>query len=184
LEFLLAGGNIFFDLCVHDVDFIRWALSDEVESVFATATCSSKELLKHGIQDNATMVLTFRKGTIVTITLSRWSCYGYDQRCEIFGEDGMVSVENEHKNTTILYNRCGEHHSRLKSSYGQRFKVAYANEMSAFCDTMLLKTPWRITQEDVIAVQKIAEAAKRACESNEIVPISAEAACCSVLNKE
>ncbi|KAL7524145.1 hypothetical protein ACHAWF_000828 [Thalassiosira exigua] len=82
--FLLAGGNIFFDLCIHDVDFIRWALQDEVESVFATATYSNSELKRSGIHDNATMVLSFRRGALVTLNLSRHSCYGYDQRCDIW----------------------------------------------------------------------------------------------------
>ena len=62
LDFLLSGGNIFTDLAVHDVDFIRWVLQDEVRSVYATAMSSSVELEKNGIHDNATLLLKFRKG--------------------------------------------------------------------------------------------------------------------------
>ena len=65
MEFLLQGGNIFFDLAIHDVDFIRWALQDEVESVFAATSYSSEQLKAHGIHDNATMVLKFSKGTLM-----------------------------------------------------------------------------------------------------------------------
>mmetsp|Transcript_10651 Transcript_10651/g.22902 ORF Transcript_10651/g.22902 Transcript_10651/m.22902 type:complete len:369 (-) Transcript_10651:299-1405(-) len=172
LQFLLAGGNIFNDLCIHDADFIRWALQDEVESVFATATCSSSVLAQYEIQDNATMVLTFSKGTLVTINLSRWSCYGYDQRCDIFGDSGMLAVGNESENSTVLYNQKGEHHSRLKNSYAQRFKNAFANEMDAFCDTIMKDTPWSVTEDDAIAVQSIAEAAKLSFETKSIVRLT------------
>lgn len=62
IDFLLSGGNIFSDLCIHDVDYIRWALQDEVASVFAAASCSSKTLEEYGMHDNATMTLQFKRG--------------------------------------------------------------------------------------------------------------------------
>lgn len=172
LDFLMQGGNIFYDLCIHDVDFIRWALQDEVESVFAVATCRDAKLKAHGIHDNASVVLTFNGGTLVTINLSRWSCYGYDQRCDIFGFEGRIAVCNERSNSTVLFDRTGEHHSRLRDSFAQRFKDAYANEMDAFCDTILNETPWSISEGDVVAVQKIAMAAKLSCESGEMVRLN------------
>ena len=117
--------------------------------------------------------MSFRNtGTIVTITLSRWSCYGYDQRCEIFGDKGMVSVGNEHSNTAVIYNSQGEHHSRLKYSYDERFHQAYANELICFADTILHGRAWSVTKHDAIAVQRVAQAAKRASEMGRLVPLS------------
>lgn len=63
-EFMLTGGNIFTDLCVHDVDYIRWVLKDEVVSVYATGTSSTGELASAGVHDNATMIMKFQKGEI------------------------------------------------------------------------------------------------------------------------
>lgn len=48
IEFLRQGGNIFEDLCIHDVDFIRYALRDDVRSVFATSTSTSNKLKQYG----------------------------------------------------------------------------------------------------------------------------------------
>lgn len=62
-EFLLTGGNIFMDLLAHDVDFILHAIADEVSSVYATGTSSDEELAKAGVHDNATVVLSTRRGT-------------------------------------------------------------------------------------------------------------------------
>ena len=63
--FLLQGGaNIISDCSAHDVDYIRWVLQDEVESVYATGTSSDDELRERGVIDNATMVMKFMKGEL------------------------------------------------------------------------------------------------------------------------
>lgn len=169
LEFLITGGNIFFDLSVHDVDFIRWALEDDIATVYAQGTSSSDELRQHNVQDNATMMMTTIKGSIVTLTMSRRAAYGYDQRCEIFGDQGKVNVGNQFDTTTILSNSTGDHWSRLQNSYDLRFRQAFMNELDAFADTVLEKKPWPVAKEDVIIVQQVATAAKESLETNQVI---------------
>mmetsp|Transcript_33766 Transcript_33766/g.100751 ORF Transcript_33766/g.100751 Transcript_33766/m.100751 type:complete len:244 (+) Transcript_33766:933-1664(+) len=169
IEFLLTGGNIFSDLSAHDVDYIRWVLNDEVASVYATGTSSSKVLEDAGVHDNATMVMNFKKGAVVTLTMSRSACYGYDQRCEIFGENGLASVGNEHSNTCVVSDGSGIHSSRLKHSFPQRFHTAFASELDAFADTMMFGKSWPVTAEDCIAVQQVSDAARESCEKQQIV---------------
>lgn len=53
----------FILLQAHDIDYIRWALEDEVKTVYATGSSSVQELEAAGVHDNATMVMTFSKGT-------------------------------------------------------------------------------------------------------------------------
>jgi len=171
LEFLLEGGNIFYDLSCHDVDFIRWALNDEIESVYACGTSSREELTECNIQDNATMMMTTAKGSIITLTMSRRAAYGYDQRCEIFADQGKVNVGNEFETTTIISDEHGDHSSRLKNSFDTRFRDAFTNEINAFADTVMGKAPWPVKKEDVIRVQQVAAAAKKSLETNQIVYI-------------
>ncbi|VEU45130.1 unnamed protein product [Pseudo-nitzschia multistriata] len=168
-EFLLEGGNIFYDLSCHDVDFIRWALNDEIESVYACGSSSREELAKCNIQDNATMMMTTTRGCVVTLTMSRRAAYGYDQRCEMFGDFGKVSIGNEYETAAIVSDQNGDHLSRLKNSFDSRFHDAFGNEMNAFADTLMEKTPWMVKKEDVISVQKVAAAAKKSLETNQII---------------
>eukprot|EP00978_Attheya_sp_CCMP212_P017067 scaffold45329_cov57-Attheya_sp.AAC.5 len=172
IEFLLKGGNIFIDLSTHDIDYIRWVLQDEVESVYATGTSSLEALKEAGIDDNATMVMKFKKGAIVTLTMSRSACYGYDQRCEIFGDQGLVCNDNEYQHSSVLSNTTGVHQSRLKHSFPQRFNQAFEAELEAFADTILLGKPWPIKANDCIAVQKVSDAARKSREINTVVVIS------------
>lgn len=103
--------------------------------------------------------------------MSRSATYGYDQRCEIFGSKGLVTVGNEHDHSTVLSNKSGIHLSRLEHSFPQRFHQAFTSEMDAFCDTMLLGTPWPVTAEDCINVQRVTDAATQSIELNEVVKI-------------
>jgi len=169
IEFLLTGGDIFMDLCAHDVDYIRYALNDEVASVYATGSSSATELEEAGVYDNATMIMTFRKGTVVTLTMSRSANYGYDQRVEVFGTDGLTSVGNQHSNSSMLATANGFLQPKLKHSFPQRFNEAFHAELDAFADTILFDKEWPISREDCINVQKVADAAKRSCEENRVV---------------
>lgn len=171
IEFLLTGGDIFMDLSPHDVDYIRYCLNDEVDSVFATGSSSDEKLKNAGVYDNATMVLSFKKGAIVTLTISRSASYGYDQRCEIFGTEGLACVNNEHADSSIISNKGGIQQARLKHSFPERYDEAFAAEIELFTDGILDNVAWPISEKDCIAAQKIADAAKRSAELHEVIKL-------------
>jgi len=172
VEFLLKGGNIFMDLLCHDADYIRWCLDgDDVASIYATGTSSIPVLEEAGVHDNATVVMKFKKGAVVTLSMSRSASYGYDQRCEIFGEKGLVKVANEHSCTGVLSNSAGIHQTTYKPGFASRFGEAFAAEMDAFADSILDGAEWPITAEDCIAAQKMADAAIVSCREGRAVEL-------------
>lgn len=101
--------------------------------------------------------------------MSRSATYGYDQRCEVFGDKGLVSLGNEYTHATTLSNHDGVLQSKLKHSFPQRFQQAFAKELDAFADTLLLGTPWPVTAQQCIRVQKVADAARISCDRGIIV---------------
>eukprot|EP00605_Chrysophyceae_sp_TOSAG23-4_P001090 GSChrysophyteH1.ASY1.ANO1.1196.1 assembled CDS len=158
-QFLLAGGNPFMDLSPHDIDFARWILADEPTEVYATGSSSTEELRAAGIYDNATMLVKFSRGAVVTLNMSRGATYGYDQRAEVFGNAGSVSVGNQFGTSTSIFDTHGVHASKLKHSFPQRFREAFENEVDAFADTILCHKTWPVDMQACIAVQSVAEAA-------------------------
>mmetsp|Transcript_6597 Transcript_6597/g.8647 ORF Transcript_6597/g.8647 Transcript_6597/m.8647 type:complete len:389 (+) Transcript_6597:532-1698(+) len=164
IEFLLKGGNLWMDLLCHDADFIRWCLDDEVESVYATGTSSVPQLEKAGVHDNGTVLLKFKKGAVVTVSMSRSAAYGYDQRCEVFGELGHVKVANHSLTSTVLSDRNGVHSSTLQPGFKQRFSEAFAAELDAFADVVLDGAAWPISARDCVAAQEMADAANTSCK--------------------
>ena len=117
----------------------------------------------------------------MTLTLSRGATYGYDQRLEIFGTNGLASLTNPHSTTTQLSNSNGIHLSKLQYSFPQRFELAFSNELDLFADVLLSAddndkedgssevVEWPVKEEDCIAVQRICDAALVSCESGEVV---------------
>ena len=173
-QFLLqGGGNIISDCSAHDIDYIRWVLGDEVETVYAVGTSSDDELREAGVIDNATVVMKFLKGAVVTLTLSRGANYGYDQRIELFGTHGMASVKNIAESSIELSNPSGIHRSKWQHSFPQRFEVAFWKELDEFADTLLTGKPWSVTEEDCVAVQAVCDAALESCESGRAVNLYA-----------
>lgn len=171
IEFLLTGGDIFMDLSAHDVDYIRYALDDDVDSVFATGSSSDERLKEAGVYDNATAVLTFKKGTVVTLTMSRSACYGYDQRCEIFGSEGLACVNNEFAQSSVISNAGGVHQSRLKHSFPERFEAAFGQELESYADCILEGTKWPIAREDCIATQLVADACRKSADLQQVIKV-------------
>jgi myo-inositol 2-dehydrogenase/D-chiro-inositol 1-dehydrogenase len=60
---------------------------------------------------------------MVTLFLSRAATYGYDQRCEMFGTQGLVSVGNVAEHATVLSTQAGIQHAKWQHSFPQRFQV-------------------------------------------------------------
>ena len=111
------------------------------------------------------------EGVTVTFFLSRSATYGYDQRCEIFGTRGLVSVANIPQHHAIISDSTGIHASRLQHSFPERFHVAFGLELEAFCDTLLHGVRWPVTAQQCIRVQRIADAAASSCKFGEVVSL-------------
>lgn len=107
----------------------------------------------------------------MTIFMSRSASYGYDQRCEMFGSQGMVQVANVHETSTVLSNSDGIHTSKYQHSFPQRFAHAFELEIDAFADNLLYRTPWPVTEDDCIQVQRIADAAQESCATGQVVKL-------------
>ena len=103
------------------------------------------------------------------MTLSRGANYGYDQRCEVFGTNGLATVKNQPEHSSELANDTGIHRPKWQHSFPQRFGEAFEDEMDAFADTLLLGSQWPVMEEDCVAVQRVCDAALESCERGEVV---------------
>jgi myo-inositol 2-dehydrogenase / D-chiro-inositol 1-dehydrogenase len=119
-------------------------------------------------------------GAVVTMFMSRSATYGYDQRCEIFGNLGLASVGNPPEHAAKLFNAHGSHSSRLQHSFPQRFEEAFALELDAFANVLLNNDNdnttgssicWPVTAEQCIHVQQVADAARLSCETGAVVQL-------------
>jgi myo-inositol 2-dehydrogenase/D-chiro-inositol 1-dehydrogenase len=68
--------------------------------------------------------------------------YGYDQRVEVFGSEGMVAVSNNTPDTAVYSNAEGVHSSLPLFFFVERYTESYVAEMKEFIECIQQdKTP-------------------------------------------
>lgn len=138
IEYVQISGGIFLDMTIHDFDMARFLIGREVERVFATGEVRVDPAIgEAGDIDTALITLWFEDGTIGSIDNSRQAVYGYDQRVEVFGSSGMISVSNEVPDTVQHANEEGVHASLPLHFFLERYEQSYAEEMKAFVNALL-----------------------------------------------
>ncbi|MGE5642747.1 MAG: inositol 2-dehydrogenase, partial [Byssovorax cruenta] len=91
LSYVKVSGGMFLDMTIHDFDMARYLSGSEVEEIYAVAGVMVDPAIgEAGDVDTAIITLRFANGAIGTIDNSRKAIYGYDQRVEVFGSNGMI----------------------------------------------------------------------------------------------
>ncbi|KDO33219.1 hypothetical protein SPRG_02029 [Saprolegnia parasitica CBS 223.65] len=160
VAFLKGGGDPFHDLAVHDIDFVCSLQREYPTRVVAHGTSLSPELQVIHVMDKASVWLEFPSGAICTMDLSRHAAYGYDQRIEVFGADGMLEVQNIHKTSLRASTSAGVHSDVYQHSFPQRFRDAYLAEVDHFAEIVLDKAIPRVSWTEARNATIIAEACR------------------------
>ncbi|MEL6894433.1 MAG: inositol 2-dehydrogenase, partial [Actinomycetota bacterium] len=71
-------------------------------------------------------------GAITTIDNSRKATYGYDQRVEAFGANGMASSANQHDVYATIATGDGFRQPRLQDFFLERYAQSYLDQWAAF----------------------------------------------------
>jgi myo-inositol 2-dehydrogenase/D-chiro-inositol 1-dehydrogenase len=172
-EYIAVSGGMFLDMTIHDFDMARYISGSEVVEVYTKATVLvDPEIGKAGDVDTAVITLTFENGSIGVIDNSRKAVYGYDQRLEIFGSKGMLNIDNNFPENHMYYTENGIHSSLPLNFFMDRYIVAYANEMKAFCDLLENGSQSEMSGEDGLISVAIALAAKKSFIENRPVRMS------------
>jgi len=203
LSYVRVSGGLFHDTAIHDIDMCLWLarqlpVSIQVmgktwkeyfknePSLMADLSVKDRELLQE-IDDFFLAVITmkFPDGSIGMIDNSRKVNYGYDQRCEIYGSNGMLKTDGRRSLNVKSYGELGIIHSNINYSFASRYNAAYQNElrdlltMSELADSDLydnqfaisarLLEPYRPTL--VAATHKVADACLAASKSGQVMQL-------------
>ncbi|XP_046978693.1 uncharacterized oxidoreductase YrbE-like [Vanessa cardui] len=173
IDYLKTSGGVFHDCLVHDFDMSCWVLGELPIRVQASATALIPEVKAIDDFDTIAFLLTFPSGAIAIGDNSRYSAYGYDQRLEVFGNKGMIKVENERPIHSIeLYKeQTGVNLNPIYYSFPSRYKVAYKRELEHFLDVVQYGVPQDVTSWQTLAVSKIATAAEESARTGKTVEI-------------
>lgn len=149
IEYVKVSGGMFLDMTIHDFDMARFLIDDEVVEVYAIGDVRvNPKIGEAGDIDTAIITLRFQNGVLATIDNSREAVYGYDQRVEVFGSKGTVSVGNLSTDTVTLSNNTGSRSANPPYFFVQRYKDAYLSELQAFVHCIQEDTQPLVSGED------------------------------------
>ncbi|EBA1035906.1 D-chiro-inositol-2-dehydrogenase IolG2 [Salmonella enterica] len=168
-------GGLIFDFTMHDFDMASFMMQDEVSEVYVKGNTLIDPSLKNiDDVDTLAVMLTFRNGGYALIDNSRRAVYGYDQRVEVFGSEGMAYADNVSESTVKVFN---SQHCIMKNplpDFTVRYREAYRTEILYFIDSVLHHTPVVCTGEDALLAQRIAIAAQQSLKSGLPVKITSD----------
>ena len=172
LEYVKTSGGIFLDMTIHDFDMARYITGSEVEEIYVIGgVMIDPRIGELGDLDTAIITLRFENGVIGTIDNSRQAVYGYDQRIELFGSEGMISTENETLDRHTYSNADGIQSPLPLYFFLERYTESYLREMQSFVDSVENDTPLEVTGADGRAPVVIGLAARLSYDENRPVSL-------------
>jgi myo-inositol 2-dehydrogenase / D-chiro-inositol 1-dehydrogenase len=162
------GGlsGLLFDTTIHDFDMARFVLG-EAQSLYAIGTPA---VHKAGVPDTLIVVLHFENGALGTIENGQ-AVFGYDQRLEVFGSLGAITVDNERRDSTLVVDREGYHAHLPPAFFPERYAAAYVTEIQSFVDCIRTDGEPFVTGADGRAATILALAAQRSLDESRPVLI-------------
>lgn len=172
IEYVKVSGGIFLDMSIHDFDMARYMAGSEVTTVYAAGAVNvDPRIGEAGDIDTAVVTLTFENGVIATIDNSRQAVYGYDQRVEVFGSEGVIWADNSTAYRTVHGTRDGMKGPLPLHFFMDRYIDSYIIEMNTFIDCVRQDLVPPVTGRDGCAPVVIGLAAKRSLDENRPVAV-------------
>jgi myo-inositol 2-dehydrogenase/D-chiro-inositol 1-dehydrogenase len=173
MDYIKTSGGLFLDMAIHDFDLARHLMESEVSEIYTAATIFGKLPLKSVDDvDTAISVLKFQNGSFATIENSRNSTYGYDQRVEVFGDQGLLATGNKSEDTVYSANSNGFHYPKPLKFFIERYKESYFNILDVFVKSLTQDLEPEVTQRDGLKSLIISLAAKKSQLENRTVSLS------------
>lgn len=169
-EYVKVSGGMFLDMTIHDFDMVRYLTGSEVTEVYANAAVLvDKAIGEAGDVDTALISLKFASGAIGMIDNSRQAVYGYDQRVEILGSKGGITVTNDTPTNVIVSTENSVMADKPKYFFLERYMDSFAAELEAFFSSIRNNTDPIVTGIDGLKPVLIGLAAKQSYEEGKPV---------------
>ncbi|WP_050604154.1 inositol 2-dehydrogenase [Ruegeria sp. 6PALISEP08] len=160
VSYVKVSGGLFRDMMIHDFDMANYLMGDVPQTISAVgSSLVDAEIGAVGDVDTAAVTMTYADGRIAVIKNSRRAAYGYDQRVEVLGSDGLLQAQNMLENTVVKSTVDGVVGAKPTHFFLERYMTAYRVEWAAFVDAVEGGSEVPVTLQDGVAALAMAEAA-------------------------
>jgi myo-inositol 2-dehydrogenase/D-chiro-inositol 1-dehydrogenase len=169
-DFVPGSGGLFRDFTIHDFDMAAWLLDEAPDAVFASASCLvDPRIGEQGDVDTAKIILRTPSQRLCTISNTRRSGYGYDQRVEVYGSRGSARIDNTRLSTVTTFTAAGRNADLPPWSFAERYVDAYRAEMDHFADVLEAKAAPAAGYEENVRALLLARAALESSQTGRMV---------------
>ena len=160
ISYVKISGGLYRDMMIHDFDLSNFIMDELPISISAVGhSLVDPEIGAIGDVDTAVVTMSYADGKIAVIKNSRRAAYGYDQRIEILGSEGLLQAENIAENSVVKSTTVGVLSAKPKYFFLERYMGAFKAEWDAFVKSIRNHKPVPVTLEDGVAALAMAEAA-------------------------
>ncbi len=169
---LAAGGGVFREMTIHDFDMARNLLGEEPVEMFATGSCLvSPAYAKLGDYDTAMFIMRTASGRQCHINNSVRASYGYDQRIEVHGSNGMLRAGNRTPTSVELSDGRAISADKPLYFFVERYAESYAAELDHFVACIETGRRPDVGADDGRKAMILCEAALASAKSGRFEPI-------------
>ncbi|WP_138295556.1 MULTISPECIES: inositol 2-dehydrogenase [unclassified Clostridium] len=172
-DYVAHSGGMFLDMTIHDFDMARYLVGSDVEEVYVqSAVLVDPAIGEAGDVDTAIITLKMANGALCVIDNSRRAAYGYDQRAEVFGSEGMIATANDANSTAVISNAQGVTGEKPLYFFLERYMQSFAKEMACFIDAVEQDAETPVDVIDGLQAVRIGVAAKKSVDEKRPVALS------------
>jgi myo-inositol 2-dehydrogenase / D-chiro-inositol 1-dehydrogenase len=171
-SYIKSSGGLMRDMTIHDFDMARYLAGDIAQLHAFAANLVDPEISKLGDFDTCVLSLRARSGALLQINNSRRCAYGYDQRIEAFGTDGMLQAGNQYPTSVESWSaaRTGARDAVL-NFFIERYREAYEAELDAFISSVEEGRAVSPDFSDGLKALELAAAAERSFRTGQVVDL-------------
>lgn len=168
-DYIRISGGIFHDCMVHDLDMVSHIVGEVPTHLGSFGSSFISDIGELGDYDNVVATLSFPSGIQASIDINRKSVYGYDQRIEAFGSEGMLQADNYHNTSLSQAGAKGFTRPPVDFSFPTRYREAYRLELECFVRCARGAEAVPITYEDVRINHLLASGLEIAAKERRVV---------------
>ena len=173
ISYVKVSGGQLRDQTVHFFDLLRWLTSDEPVEVYALgAALVDPAIGEAGDVDTSIVSIRMASGALCQIDSSRRTAYGYDERLEVFGSEGMAESVRQSFRGLSLYKGQQIVSDGLHPGWFERIEQSYYEAIDAFLKSIEKGTPPSPSLEDGLEAQLIADKATESLKTGQAIRIS------------
>lgn len=173
IDYVKVSGGLFRDMMIHDFDMACWIFGGAPARITATGSALvDARIGAAGDVDTAVVTMVWNDGRIAVVKNSRRAGYGYDQRIELLGSDGLLAARNVLENTVEKITADGAVSAKPVHFFLERYMRAYEDEWTAFVEALTSGADMPVTLREGVAALACAEAATRSARTGETVAVT------------